>query len=344
MFVPLGAAMLYGSNQVEDVVIEYTQCERLAPSDSYAEIPEEYYTYNFKETISKKPQWKLVTNSSEKDTKENKICHVQFEIPNDIGPPVYMFYQLENFYANHRRYVKSYSELQLNGEDASLKDVKEMVGQNCQPMSTNEAGKIIYPCGLIANSLFNDTYTYPRAINDTTSDYEMTQKGIAWSTDKNRLKKTKYKASDVVPPPNWAKKFPNGYNDDNMPDISQWEEFQNWMHPAGLAKFSNLYYRNDDDELKKGTYEVAVGLHWPVLPFDGHKSIYISTRSVIGGKNSFLGIAWIVAGGLCFVLGLVFLVIHLLVPRKIGDTSLLTWNQEKQHSEWLTLLLIFAVF
>ncbi|GMM37156.1 Lem3 protein [Saccharomycopsis crataegensis] len=334
VFVPLGAAMLYGSNQVQDLVIDYEQCENMANADYFTEIPEEYFEYNFKTPITEKPQWKLVTNASESDPVENKICQVQFPVPNDIDGPVYFFYQLENFYANHRRYVISYCELQLNGEPSSVHVVKDTIGQNCQPMSTDPAsGLIYYPCGLIANAMFNDTFTYPAAINGTSDDYVMTQKGIAWSTDKNRLKKTQYNASQIVPPPNWVKKFPDGYNDDNIPDISTWEEFQNWMHPAGLSKFSILYFRNDDDQLKAGSYQVNIGLHWPVLPFNGKKAFYISTRSVLGGKNSFLGIAWIVGGGLCFVLGLVFLVIHLISPRKMGDTSLLSWNKEKQHAE-----------
>lgn len=334
IFVPLGAAMLYGSNQVQDLVIEYQQCERIAPTDSFGSIPEEYYTYNFRTPLTDVPQWRLTTNKSESDPSEAKVCEIRFPVPNDIGGPVYFFYQLERFYANHRRYVKSYSEEQLEGHDLSVNIVKDTVGQNCEPMLTDPAtGKIYYPCGLIANSLFNDTFTSLQAVNGTKADYSMTKNGIAWSTDKNRFKKTKYNASQIMPPPNWVKRYPDGYNEHNIPDILKWEDFQNWMHPAGLPKFSVLYFRNDDEPLRKGTYQTNVGLHWPVLPFDGKKAIYISTRSVIGGKNPFLGIVWIVAGGLCFVLGFVFLLILLLAPRKIGDTSLLSWNKEKQHAE-----------
>lgn len=35
----------------------------------------------------------------------------------------------------------------------------------------------------------------------------------------------------------------------------------------------------------------------------------------MGGKNPFLGIAYIVVGGLCILLGAVFLATHLIKPR-----------------------------
>lgn len=33
-----------------------------------------------------------------------------------MKPPIYVYYELDNYYQNHRRYVKSRSSLQLLGE------------------------------------------------------------------------------------------------------------------------------------------------------------------------------------------------------------------------------------
>lgn len=48
----------------------------------------------------------------------------------------------------------------------------------------------------------------------------------------------------------------------------------------------------------------------------------------MGGKNPFLGIAYVVVGGICIVLGALFTVTHLIRPRKLGDHTYLSWNNE----------------
>lgn len=40
----------------------------------------------------------------------------------------------------------------------------------------------------------------------------------------------------------------------------------------------------------------------------------------MGGKNPFLGIAYVVVGGICIVLGALFTALHLIKPRYVAST------------------------
>jgi len=60
---------------------------------------------------------------------------------------------------------------------------------------------------------------------------------------------------------------------------------------------------------------------FPVTKYGGTKSLVISTRTVMGGKNPYLGIAYVIVGGLCVLLGTVFTARHLFKPRYLLDSS-----------------------
>jgi len=204
-------------------------------------------------------------------------------------------------------------------------------------LSNGTATLAIYPCGLIANSLFNDTYTNPVLLNPsnkaaTNVPYNFSSIGIAWPGEAKKYVDTPighgYSSLDeITPPPNWSKQYPNGYTSDNIPNLAADEHFQNWMRTAGLPTFSKLYGRNDEDTMQQGRYQIIVGLNFPVLPYKGTKSIVISTVSWIGGKNPFLGWAFVAAAALFALLAVTGTARHLIKPRRLGDMSLLSWNR-----------------
>lgn len=332
--------MLYADSSVEEVTIDYSHCESLANTTAYSEVPSKYVSYSFKggQEPDNKPQWMLIEHDSNYTVASSGVnipvertCRIQFDVPTEMGPSVYVFYRLTNFFQNHRRYVKSFNEKQLKGEAQTADQLRSK--DDCKPLIVNSDGVPYYPCGLIANSFFNDTISTLTLLNAPNvpggrQTYNMTDKGISWSSDRNLYKKTSYNASDVVPPPDWAKLFPNNYTDENMPDLSTWEPLQNWMRTAGLPTFNKLALRNDDEVLKAGTYSVDIGLNFPILVYEGTKTIVISTSTVLGGSNPFFGIAYLVVAGVCFLLGVLFLIKHLISPRKLGDHSFLNWNDD----------------
>jgi hypothetical protein len=80
--------------------------------------------------------------------------------------------------------VKSRSDKQLRYKEAAH------LTKDCEPERHGADGTTIVPCGLIAWSLFNDTYT----VSVNKKAVEVNKKNIAWQSDKNK----KF-GSDVYP-------------------------------------------------------------------------------------------------------------------------------------------------
>lgn len=340
IFAPIGGLLLWASSQVQELVLDYSKCATDAPrgddASVFAEMPANKVSMSFRASNNShvnRPRWK--SNTTEvlyaKPT-NTSVCSLEFTIPQNIGPPVLLYYRLTNFYQNHRRYVKSYDQSQLKGRFVSNGSIASSA---CNPLELNATGYAYYPCGLIANSLFNDTFTSPVQLNVPAENvdnrtYEMSQRGIAWDSDRSLYGKTEYKWYEVAPPPNWQRRFPDGYTDDQPPPaLEDDESFMVWMRTAGLPTFSKLALRNDDDVMVAGRYRIDIRDDFPVTAYGGTKSIVISTRTVMGGKNPFLGIAYIVVGGICIVLGALFTGMHFIKPRKLGDHTYLSWNNDQ---------------
>ena len=70
---------------------------------------------------------------------------------------------------------------------------------------------------------------------------------------------------------------------------------------------------------------MALPADYPVVQFDGTKSIVFSTVSFIGGRNPFLGIAYIAVAGVFVLVAVLLTLRHLIKPRKLGDMRYLRW-------------------
>merc|ERR1712060_539137 len=106
------------------------------------------------------------------------------------------------------------------------------------------------------------------------------------------------------------------------------------MGTAGLPSFRKLYAKIDEKLYAGKTYRVNIwnGFShspysgenasatsddrlFPVHTFHGEKYIVLSTTEWIGGKNDFLGIAYLVVGIICLLLALAFLIKCRISPR-----------------------------
>lgn len=234
------------------------------------------------------------------------VCNVTVNITSDMQAPIMIYYQLNNFYQNHRRYVKSKSNSQLHGDEFTVEALKS--SGDCAPIFTMKdlgiyktlSGDVIEkpeefpanPCGLIAKSLFNDTY------NLTTPDGKsvfINETNIAWEADKEMKYKRPIKSGDEK------------YHEKVLWTDTLNEHFMVWMRPAGLPNFRKLWGRINEN-LPKGIYTLTVNDNYPVHMFSGEKIFVMSTVNSFGGKNSFLGISYIVVGCVCLVMAIAFVV------------------------------------
>ena len=251
---------------MQEISIDYTHCRtEIDNSTGFKSIPSKYVSSSFKSDAScsnnVSPKWQQssinlpYTGGTPVNT---SVCSLQFTIPSNLKPPVLFYYRLTNFYQNHRRYVKSLDSDQLQGNAVH----NDSLG-SCKPLDVDHNGKPYWPCGLIANSFFNDTFSNPLQLNAHDSSaqnitYNMTDTGIAWSSDKSLYGPTKYNVSDIVPPRNWYLRYQDGYTSDNLPNLANDEAFQVWMRTAGLPNFSKLAKRNDNETMQCSTYQVDI--------------------------------------------------------------------------------------
>ncbi|KAM7523905.1 hypothetical protein LguiA_013807 [Lonicera macranthoides] len=288
-FIPIGLASLFASERVVEVVDRYD--DACVPSTDRNQMLEYI-----------------------KGSKSNKTCVRTLTVPKKMKSPIYVYYQLDNFYQNHRRYVKSRSDKQLRSTKFES-DTKE-----CQPVAT-EDNKPIVPCGLIAWSLFNDTYGFS-AKNE---EIKVNKKDIAWKSDKD------YKFGDKVYPKN----FQNGdliggaKLNESIP-LSQQEDLIVWMRTAALPTFRKLYGKIEVDLEANEKITVAIQNNYNTYEFGGKKKLVLSTTSWIGGKNDFLGIAYLTIGGLSLFIAIFFILLYIFKPRPLGDPSFLSWNRNPQ--------------
>ncbi|KAI1314475.1 hypothetical protein EDD11_002138 [Mortierella claussenii] len=334
LFAPIGGLLLWASDTVAEVVIDYTKCDKAG--STFVQIPQDSYSVNFPGSSGngESPEFKAVpaVGSANNEMWPTTKCTVKFNLPVTLKKPVFVYYRLTNFYQNHRRYVKSLDAKQLSGTERQAADLK---GSTCDPLAVitvNDTQLPIYPCGLVANSIFNDTFgLFLNPFDSTTNNnksYILTDTGISWKSDLRKYGPSGYTDyTKVRPPPNW-RNYPNGYTAQSPPpDLSKDEHFQVWMRTAGLPNFRKLYSKNEQDDLSSGTYTIDIDMNYNVTSYGGTKSLVISTVSFMGGRNPFLGIAYVVVGVLCVVLGLLFTARHLYKPRRLGDHTYLSWNQ-----------------
>eukprot|EP00899_Mesostigma_viride_P017510 jgi/Mesvir1/25760/Mv01937-RA.1 len=233
--------------------------------------------------------------------------------------PVYLYYELENFYQNHRRYVKSRSDAQLRNDKP--KDVSTCDPQDYLYGVENDTN-LINPCGLVAWSFFNDTYSLKKVdYNGVESSVDVLEDGIAWDSDrKEKFGDQEAKNFNIIPELRGGGTVTGPLNKN--------EHFVVWMRTAALPKFRKLWGRIPGGFQQGERVNITVANKYNVYGFGGKKRVVLSTTSWLGGRNDFLGIAYLTVGSTCIVLAFIFWIIRMRNPRPLGSVDYLSWNKK----------------
>ncbi|KAL7717225.1 EhCdc50 protein [Entamoeba marina] len=250
---------------------------------------------------------KYVGNDSPVTCELGTSCEFTFTLPSPMKTPVYVYYQLTNFYQNHREYLRSRSNSQLKGKDVSTYSALS----DCSPLiSLNDSEDVNYlysPCGLVANSNFNDSFGLVSSINGSDVTLELDKSEINWNSDKKLFKNPEKKVGIVV------------VDDYEDPD------FINWMRPAVSSTFRKLTGVINNVEEISGNVTVTIDNQFPVLDFNGTKTLILATTSIFGSKNPALGIIYMATGLVFVVIAILLFILTRTTPRKFADKRFLRW-------------------
>lgn len=288
--IPIGLLLITTAGSVKEVRLDYSECEGCENTAYDAECE----------------------------------CSVDFDLDSKYtGQSVMMYYGLERYYQNHRKYATSRSDKQLRGyprtEDSA-----------CEPYQStlDSQSEILAPCGLIANSMFNDTYSLQwltqtlkngSIVTMNNKKINTTRHGIAWPSD-HGIKFRNPAGNDLIKsfqntskPPDWILEpwELDPLNPSNNAFLN--EPFIVWMRVAAFPTFRKLYGRVDmdlnpelDNGLEQGKYRLTVKYNYPVLYYKSRKFFVLSTTSMFGSKNLMIGIVYLVVGAILLILATVF--------------------------------------
>lgn len=238
---------------------------------------------------------------------DGSACEVDVVVEEAMEAPVYLYYRLTNFHQNHRRYVKSRSDPQLRGESVDSGDMRDCLplrkyGDGEAPANATLDPLFLYPCGLVANSFFTDTFkaTAVRRRRGGSGGFEplaageYVETGVAWPTDVGKKFNPR-----AVSPAAFTSRSPNGFD---LPRVDD-EHFVVWMRSASEPDFDKLYARLPHTSLAAGdVLRVSVSSSYPTSFFDGTKSLVLSKTTWVGTRDPFLGPAFLFYAFVCWAL------------------------------------------
>uniref|UniRef100_A0AAG5D783 Cell cycle control protein 50A n=1 Tax=Anopheles atroparvus TaxID=41427 RepID=A0AAG5D783_ANOAO len=290
LFISIGLALLHVSSETPEFTLDYTHC--LATGDDR----------------SNRSCAEIIHARAGASCK----CSMDFRLEQPFPRDVYLYYALTNFHQSHRAFMISRDDGQLRG------DVAKVPSPRCHPLThtvRDNRTLPVAPCGLIANSLFNDTFVLE--LLDPVHRVPLVGGGSVWPHE-SRLKFRNPPGDDlrralqnISRPPAWSRELWELDPANPANNGFQNEDLINWMRSPALPNFRKRHRRVNhsvapfERGLPRGEYRLNIRYTYPVVSFGGSKSIVLSSPSLMGAKNPFLGQLFLAVGIVKVLIGCV---------------------------------------
>eukprot|EP00931_Biecheleriopsis_adriatica_P049981 TRINITY_DN28922_c0_g1_i1.p1 TRINITY_DN28922_c0_g1~~TRINITY_DN28922_c0_g1_i1.p1 ORF type:complete len:1537 (-),score=281.76 TRINITY_DN28922_c0_g1_i1:177-4787(-) len=277
----LGVVMTLHSSGVAQIRVEYDRGDK-AESDLSEEL---------------QPTWCPVAPGGGTNS-----CLFDLRIPNDMEPPIQVFYSVNPFMQNYFPYMSSMPVNQLEGRRSSREEIEDQCPVGTRVTST---GKQIYPCGLVATSVFNDTFEIFQAPIDTESP-DMTI----------------YR--EFHNPPDYLQRPGVSWLYERYPTVTtkslgvRSKRFIAWMIPNFFGRAAKPYGVISKRLQKGQVVTLRINASFPVQSLGARKMLLLTTSNLLGARNYFLANILLTSGCLSLGIAAVVLAIRLCCARKLG--------------------------
>lgn len=233
-------------------------------------------------------------------------CTINFRVDETIKDP-YIYYELENFYGNHRNFVKSLSYSQLRADTTSSESTCSPIEENedvSNPLLALDGSTLnndgdANPWGLIAKYHFSDVFALEET-SPTAQTINIDSFKISHSVDRNsRFKRPK--------------------NNRSIQYVDTGDEhLMVWYQTDAFPDFIKLYGKLGSDLESGKDYKITITNNWVYFSqFEIKKYVYFSEANAFGGNNVTFGVLYLVGGGTFLILSFVMVILELRKRRKI---------------------------
>ncbi|CAD8060330.1 unnamed protein product [Paramecium sonneborni] len=221
---------------------------------------------------------------------QQTYCKITFFVEELMVTPVYIYYELSNFYSNDLNFVQSINKDQLMGYDIDQKKYcpnaylqSQMIRQNLSASGHHLFLDYANPCGLAAKYIFNDTFLIQSDI-----EFKINITALLLPMYKKQFKRHQYYFKQ------WL-------------DVEH-EYVQSWFIPQ-IHSSRFILYGLINGNLNRGSYYLYINNQYPIKIFGGEKTLVLQSASELGTKGLTIGLVLLGGSGFCALSALLIYII-----------------------------------